>query len=275
MCVEEQSGAAKGGGEKQLHIYKHGQHRGCRTTPLGPRQEKEMRQAAAVAAARTKARTEARHARNRGSRMVHPEDRGSAYYAMDDKEVVSAESVLLAVGHDDHHSPIAPKEYLELRVKPHLMFYQSRLPRYAKQRYLLECAILFTSLTATLLAFLNLSQWAPVAAASATALTAHAKYKGPDKKLQRLSEAIAGVEGVLLWWGSLTEVEHANIANVNTLVTSCEEFFRSERQAWVSTAMQSAAQMTAQAAGVARGERERMSSSSAGGGDAGRRGGGK
>ena len=35
----------------------------------------------------------------------------------------------------------------------------------------------------------------------------------------------------------MTDVEQANIANINELVMTCEELFQAERQAWVSTAM--------------------------------------
>ncbi|KAK3266061.1 hypothetical protein CYMTET_25291 [Cymbomonas tetramitiformis] len=248
--------------KENLNVYKHGQHKGCPTISSGSRQGKEARREGL--AVNTGGKLQQRGSKSavgqgyltsKDSAGGAPPARAGWAWAWGrgmEEEEDSAEAVVLAAGQDDHHSPIAPKQYIDLRVKPQLCFYQSRLPGYARARYSIEAAILGTSLIATLLAFMNMSQWAPISAATATALTAYSKFKGHDKKLQRMSEAIAGVETLLLWWGTLTEVEQANLSNVNALITACEETFKSERQAWVSTAMQSVLQMTAQ---VTKGDR--------------------
>ena len=38
-----------------------------------------------------------------------------------------------------------------------------------------------------------------------------------------------------LWWESLTDMEQAVPANINTLVSSCEDVIKHEQQAWSST----------------------------------------
>lgn len=145
-----------------------------------------------------------------------------------------------AVG-DDHHSPLTPAQYLVLRVKPQLGFYQSRLPHYARLRLLFEVSLLCTTLTSAMMAFLHLASWAVIAAASAAAITSYRTQVDVDQKLKRFSDTIAGIDEVLLWWRSLRDVDQAQVANVTLLVKSCEELFDSERQAWVSAAMASAA----------------------------------
>jgi hypothetical protein len=72
---------------------------------------------------------------------------------------------------DDHHSPLTADGYLKLRVRPQLRFYQSRLPRYSRMRGSFETFLLLGSLTGTLLAFMNMSQWAAVPAALTAMIT--------------------------------------------------------------------------------------------------------
>jgi hypothetical protein len=43
---------------------------------------------------------------------------------------------------------------------------------------------------------------------------------------------------VLLWWKQLTSVDKASVGNVNILIITCEDLFEREREAWVSTSMQ-------------------------------------
>ena len=141
---------------------------------------------------------------------------------------------------DDHQSPVPPEQYIELRVRPQIEFYQSRLPHYSRQRGAFETAMLLASIAGLLLAFLDggaYTGYAACASAATAAVTAYSKFSAPAKKLQRYSDAIAGVRTTLMWWGSLTEVEQAGVQCISELVLTCEELFSSERQAWVSTAM--------------------------------------
>lgn len=138
---------------------------------------------------------------------------------------------------DDHHSPLTPALYLELRVKPQLRFYQRRLPSYSHARAIFETVSISSAVASTVLAFAGYSTYTAVPTAVMTACTAYAKFVAPDTKLQRYSDTIAGIDRVLLGWRSLTDVEQANVANVSELVADCEDLFSAERQAWVSTAM--------------------------------------
>ena len=73
---------------------------------------------------------------------------------------------------DDHHSPCTPHEYLQLRVRPQLHFYQGRMPRYARQRAVMEVILVLTTLTGTALAFASFSSWSSISVGVATAVTA-------------------------------------------------------------------------------------------------------
>ena len=138
---------------------------------------------------------------------------------------------------DDHHSPITTVLYLDLRVATQLKFYQHRLPRYARIRFVFESLLIAGSLTATILAFLRLSHWAAVSTALVAMVTAYSQFHGTEKKLLRYSDAVASLDSILLWWRTLTDVERASFDAKTELVTNCELIFQNERQGWVTTSM--------------------------------------
>jgi len=138
---------------------------------------------------------------------------------------------------DDHHSPITPEKYLKIRVAPLLAFYQQRLPIYSRMRFFFESTLVLGSISGTVLAFMSLSKWAAVPTALTAAVAAYSEFHGTEKKLLRYSDSIANLDSVLMWWRTLTDVEKASVENKNKLVSTCEQTFQSERQAWVSTSM--------------------------------------
>jgi len=138
---------------------------------------------------------------------------------------------------DDHHSPITPDQYLRIRVAPQLAFYQRRLPTYSRMRFSFEAILVLGSISGTVLAFMDQSNWAAVPTALTAAFAAYSEFHGTEKKLLRYSDSIANLDSILMWWRTLTDVEKASIDNKNKLVTCCEQIFQSERQAWVSTSM--------------------------------------
>jgi len=139
--------------------------------------------------------------------------------------------------HNDHHSPLTADEYLELRVRPHLAYYQGRLPSYARIRVWHETLMMATTIAGILLAFLGYASWGAAPAAVATVLTAWSKFVMVDKKLQRFSDAITSLDSLIRWWRLLSSVEKANLSKISQLVGGCEMTFQTERQGWVSTSM--------------------------------------
>jgi hypothetical protein len=104
-------------------------------------------------------------------------------------------------------------------------------------RFFFEAVLVLGSISGTVLAFMELSKWAAVPTALTAGFAAYSEFHGTEKKLLRYSDSIANLDSILLWWRTLTDVEKASIDNRNKLVSSCEQTFQSERQAWVSTSM--------------------------------------
>ena len=138
---------------------------------------------------------------------------------------------------DDHHKPINPDKYLHLRVEPLIRFYQRRLPRYYWVRTIVEIIIIFGSLSGMLMVFFDADQWVAIVTAGTVSLTAWVNFNGTSRKLARYSSLIESVATVVLWWKSLSQVDKANVENVNEFVLACEDIFGRERDAWMSTSM--------------------------------------
>ena len=97
-------------------------------------------------------------------------------------------------GADDHHSPLKPKGYVELRLQKMIKFYQDRLPWYAWYNR----ALFFTSLCSvamsSVLAFYNLTQWVIVGTALSSASSAWAEFNNVQQNIQRYSDTILALK---------------------------------------------------------------------------------
>ena len=141
---------------------------------------------------------------------------------------------------DDHQSPCTPEEYLQLRVLPRLQFYQGRLPTYQRLAGLWESLLLASSICGVVLSFFQEARWSPIPIAVTICITAYAEFHDTERKLVRYSEAISRVDSVKMWWDSLSNVEKVSLACVTTLVSTCEDAFADEREAWGSSSVVSA-----------------------------------
>ena len=128
-------------------------------------------------------------------------------------------------------------EYLDYRVKPLVRFYQNRLPAYYRSRSVASAVLVLSALASSLLILFSQAPWAAVLAALSTVLTAWAAFHSTDKKLARYSATINAIDELVLWWHEMTEVEKSSIPNINAIVAACEEVFKQERQAWLSTSL--------------------------------------
>jgi hypothetical protein len=138
---------------------------------------------------------------------------------------------------DNHQSPLKPQEYLEYRVKPLIRFYQNRLPAYYRSRALSTAVLMLSTIVSSLLILLKQAPWTAVLAALSTVVTAWSAFHSTDKKLARYSATINAIDELVLWWNEMTDVEKASIPNINAIVGTCEEIFKQERQAWLSTSL--------------------------------------
>jgi len=135
---------------------------------------------------------------------------------------------------DDFHSPCRPNEYLNLRVKKALAFYQNRLPVYYQIKSNTQMFLLVGTFSGIILALLEITSWVAIFTAVTGAITAWSEFHGTEDKITRYSDVVTQIESAVLWWKMLSPVDQSNINMITELVERCESVFRDERQAWVS-----------------------------------------
>ena len=147
--------------------------------------------------------------------------------------------VAAAVDHsalsDDHQSLCTPDEYLQLHVMPRLQFYQARLPTYQRMAGVWESLLMAASICGVVLSFFKEARWSPIPTSVTICITAYAEFHDTERKLVRYSEAVLRIDSVKMWWDSLPNVEKVSLACVTTLVSTCEDAFADEHEAWGSS----------------------------------------
>eukprot|EP01052_Picozoa_sp_SAG31_P037264 SAG31_NODE_4787_length_2956_cov_1.556178_2_plen_348_part_00 len=170
---------------------------------------------------------------------------------------------------DDHHSPVPVSDYIKLRLEPMVRFYQSRLPRYYRARIITECILILGSLSGALMAFVQVEQWAAIAAAMVASVSAWNAFHATNRKMSRYSNAVEKCASIQLWWDQKAPVDKANVMKyempnaqpqrncqqnyicfgwmtytlrlsvtnfrMDEFVMSCEDIFERERDAWLAT----------------------------------------
>ena len=141
---------------------------------------------------------------------------------------------------DDHFSPVQATEYINMRLRPSVTWYQRRIPVRSRQRTLLKLALLLCAAASAVLARFSLSYIVTIVTAFASLVTAWIEFSDHGAKIERYSRAAAGVENLLTWWSSISPVERAATTSVSRLVLTGEAILSQERLAWMSTASKDA-----------------------------------
>ena len=150
------------------------------------------------------------------------------------KEVATWKQAL-AEEKDNHHSPLTPKKFIRFRLVPELEFYKQRLPKYSQRRVMTQMLTMLGSLMGAVLAFLGVPLWVGVLSTLSAAVVAWSDFSGTEKKMDRYSTAIDGLNTITLWWEALPEVEQLATKNIDFLVESVEGVIRTERHGWISS----------------------------------------
>ncbi len=66
-------------------------------------------------------------------------------------------------------------------------------------------------------------------------MSAYTEFDATEKKLTRYNNTVVSFQKLLVWWNSLSLIEKANAANVESLVMEVEQVHLSEFEAWLSS----------------------------------------
>jgi len=138
---------------------------------------------------------------------------------------------------DDHHGPLDPDDYIALRVKPLIYFYQQRIPLYHRRYQLWEFIVVGGSMAGTLLSAFDLAPYTSMITAVTGVIVAWRSYNATEAKLQRYNSTVEKINTVLPWWRYLTQIEKSTADNIQQLVDDCEQIFSGEWDTWCTTSM--------------------------------------
>eukprot|EP00802_Teleaulax_amphioxeia_P004721 Tamp_04725.p1 GENE.Tamp_04725~~Tamp_04725.p1 ORF type:complete len:860 (-),score=122.47 Tamp_04725:284-2863(-) len=133
---------------------------------------------------------------------------------------------------DDFHSPVQPERYINLRLRPMMAFYQSRIPGYTRSAFFMQLCLGVFSLAASALAYLKLADFVVVVSAGGAAVTSYLEFADTQRKIERYTRAVRSLQKTLNWWTTLDSVERAGAAATTTLLTTGETIISEERLAW-------------------------------------------
>ena len=158
-----------------------------------------------------------------------PPEKGQAFFKW-------AEELLKGNGYngykDDHHSPVQPSLYVQLRLRWMIEFYQKRLPGYARYNRLLFFMSIVSVSLSSVLAFFGFTRWVIVGTTLSSASSSWSEFLNVQQSIQRYSDTIMALKNLESWWNSLTQIERAAIPNIEHLIHTTEDIIKSECEAW-------------------------------------------
>ena len=86
---------------------------------------------------------------------------------------------------DDYYSPIKPEDYIELRLKPAIAFYQMRVPEKTHQRMAYKLALLTATVASSFLARFELTHLVTVFTAFSSMIISYSEFADADRKVER------------------------------------------------------------------------------------------
>ena len=86
---------------------------------------------------------------------------------------------------DDYFSPIMASEYIQLRLRPAIDFYQKRVPEKTHQRLTLKLLLLIATVASSFLARYKCSYMVTIVTAFASMIISYSEFADADRKVER------------------------------------------------------------------------------------------
>jgi len=86
---------------------------------------------------------------------------------------------------NDYYSPVKAAEYIELRLRPAIDFYQKRVPTKTRLRMTFKLVLLTATVASSFLARHQLNQLVTIITAFASMIIAYSEFADADRKVER------------------------------------------------------------------------------------------
>ena len=91
-----------------------------------------------------------------------------------------------------------------------MAFYEQRIPVYTRRAFILKLVVVLLSIAASALAHFDQLTWVASLSGLAGAITSWSEFSDTTRKIERYSRSAIGLEKLLSWWDSLSEVRKAS-----------------------------------------------------------------
>ena len=138
---------------------------------------------------------------------------------------------------DDHHSPVEPSAYIEMRLVKMIEAYQRKIPWFYNWRRFWELVLAVCMVAGATMSFLPpLSPFVAIATSLAAATTSWNSHDDLSKRIVRYTTAVRSLERLMWWWKSLDDIERSNVEFISRLIEDGEAIISNERLAWLTAA---------------------------------------
>ena len=86
---------------------------------------------------------------------------------------------------NDYYSPIKPEEYIELRLKPAIEFYQTLVPVKTNLRRRFKLTLLTVTVASSVFARFDYSHMVTIVTAFASMIISYSEFADADRKVER------------------------------------------------------------------------------------------
>ena len=86
---------------------------------------------------------------------------------------------------DDYYSPVKPEDYIQLRLKPAIDFYQTLVPEKTHRRLGFKLSLLTATVASSFLARFQLTQWVTIVTAFSSMIISYSEFADADRKVER------------------------------------------------------------------------------------------
>ena len=136
---------------------------------------------------------------------------------------------------DDHHAPVCPDHYVELRLRKMRRIFQKKIPYLHARMSFWELILSICTIASSVLSYIGTtSHFVAVSSGTAAAVTSWVSYNDLLRKIELYSNVVRAINDLIWWWKSLDDIERANTVTINKLIETGEQILAAERLAWVA-----------------------------------------
>ena len=130
-------------------------------------------------------------------------------------------------------SQLLPEQYVEVRLKPQIAFYQEKLPNTNNYFGAGQTCVYIFSAMGTFLASADAPMYVALTVSLTQSISSVMIAQRLEDKISKYNSALMQLEATLVWWESLSAIQKASPKDIRNLVTRTESIILNDISSWV------------------------------------------